>query len=288
MTSGVERPSGNERSSGIERRSLLAAGATGFVALIGGCGAAAASPRAGNAPRATTRADASPPAAASVVVANGPLAGRVVGIDPGHNGGNFKNPAFLNAPVWNGREWEGCDTTGTETDAGYTEALYNFNVAQFLRAELVSDGATVVMTRTSNDGLGPCVNRRARIIDDAHADVAIDIHADGGPPTGRGFSILEPVADGTNDAVIASSARFGAVLRSAYAAATPMPVSDYYGVDGIEYRDDLAGLNLTSVPKVLIECGNMRNAADAALLSTTEFQRAAAHAIATGIRRFLG
>jgi N-acetylmuramoyl-L-alanine amidase len=282
-------------SSGIERRSLLAAGATGFVALIGGCGAAAdpraaaraGTVRAGTVRAGTVQAGAPPSAATSVVTANGPLAGRVVGIDPGHNGGNFKNPAFLNAPVWNGREWEGCDTTGTETDAGYTEALYNFNVARFLRAELVSDGATVVMTRTSNDGLGPCVNRRARIIDDAHADVAIDIHADGGPPGGRGFSILEPVADGTNDAVITSSARFGAVLRSAYAAGTPMPVSDYYGVDGIEYRNDLAGLNLTSVPKVLIECGNMRNAADAALLSTTEFQRTAAHAIATAIRHFL-
>jgi N-acetylmuramoyl-L-alanine amidase len=275
-------------SSEIQRRSLLAAGATGFVALIGGCGAAAAQPRAAASPSAAPR-DGDRPAGGvmSAAVATGVLAGRVVGIDPGHNGRNYTNPAFLNAPVWNGREWEGCDTTGTETDDGYTEALFNFNVAEFLRDKLRSDGATVVMTRTSNDGLGPCVNRRSRIIDDAHADVAIDIHADGGPPDGRGFSILEPVADGTNDKVIASSKRFGDVLRSAYGAGTPMPLSDYYGVDGIEYRPDLAGLNLTSVPKVLIECGNMRNAADAELLRTTEFQRAAAHAMATAIVSFL-
>jgi N-acetylmuramoyl-L-alanine amidase len=275
-------------SSDIQRRSLLAAGATGFVALIGGCGAAAAQPRAAASPSAAPR-DGDRPAGGvmSAAVATGVLAGRVVGIDPGHNGRNYTNPAFLNAPVWNGREWEGCDTTGTETDDGYTEALFNFNVAEFLRDKLRSDGATVVMTRTSNDGLGPCVNRRSRIIDDAHADVAIDIHADGGPPDGRGFSILEPVADGTNDKVIASSKRFGDVLRSAYGAGTPMPLSDYYGVDGIEYRPDLAGLNLTSVPKVLIECGNMRNAADAELLRTTEFQRAAAHAMATAIVSFL-
>jgi N-acetylmuramoyl-L-alanine amidase len=275
-------------SSEIQRRSLLAAGATGFVALIGGCGAAAAQPRAAASPSASAR-DGDRPASAvtPAAIASGVLAGRVVGIDPGHNGRNYTNPAFLNAPVWNGREWEGCDTTGTETDDGYTEALFNFNVAEFLRDKLVSDGATVVMTRTSNDGLGPCVNRRSRIIDDAHADVAIDIHADGGPPDGRGFSILEPVADGTNDAVIASSKRFGDVLRSAYGAGTPMPLSDYYGVDGIEYRPDLAGLNLTTVPKVLIECGNMRNAADADFLRTTEFQRAAAHAMATAIVSFL-
>jgi len=274
-------------SSEIQRRSLLAAGATGFVALIGGCGAAAAQPRAAASSTALPRAGDRPVSAAPAALTTGVLAGRVVGIDPGHNGRNFTNPAFLNAPVWNGREWEGCDTTGTETDDGYTEALFNFNVAEFLREKLTSDGATVVMTRTSNDGLGPCVNRRSRIIDDARADVAIDIHADGGPPDGRGFSILEPVADGTNDAVIASSKRFGNVLRSAYRAGTPMPLSDYYGVDGIEYRPDLAGLNLTTVPKVLIECGNMRNAADAALLRTTGFQRAAAHAMATAIVGFL-
>ena len=46
----------------------------------------------------------------------------MVGIDPGHNGGNFSDPDFINKPVWNGREEEACDTTGTETDGGYTEA----------------------------------------------------------------------------------------------------------------------------------------------------------------------
>ena len=45
-----------------------------------------------------------------------------------------------------------------------------------------------------------------------------------------------------------------------------MPDSTYDGVDGLESRNDLAGLNLTTVPKVLIECGNMRDATDAALL----------------------
>ena len=87
--------------------SLLAA-----VALAG-------SPR-GALPHAARRASPSP--------------GKVVGIDPGHNGGNFSDPSFINSPVWNGREEEACDTTGTETDGGYTEALFNFRVASYLRA----------------------------------------------------------------------------------------------------------------------------------------------------------
>ena len=48
-----------------------------------------------------------------------PLAGKVIGIDPGHNGLNYTDPAFLNHKIWNGREWEGCDTTGTQTAGGY-------------------------------------------------------------------------------------------------------------------------------------------------------------------------
>ena len=216
-----------------------------------------------------------------------PLAGKVVGIDPGHNGGNAADPAYINTIIWNGRESETCDTTGTQTASGYTEARFNFNVARYLRADLEAAGARVVMTRTNNHGVGPCVNRRARIIDNAHADVAIDIHADGGPAWGRGFTVLEPVADGPNDHVISASERFGRDVRAALLQRTSMPESTYYGSNGIQFRDDLAGLNLTTVPKVLIECGNMPNATDASLLTSPRFQRKLAAAFEDAIVRFL-
>ena len=216
-----------------------------------------------------------------------PLAGKIVGIDPGHNGRNYTDPAYIDQQVWNGREWENCDTTGTETDGGYTEALFNFLVAEYLRADLIRDGARVVMTRDSNDGIGPCVNTRSYIINKGHADVAVDIHADGGPASGRGFAVLEPVADGPNDRVIAASARLGADIRAAMLAYTAMPVSDYDGKNGIKHRDDLAGLNLTKVPKILIEVGNMRNATDAKMLTSAKFQQQVAKALLAAIIRFL-
>jgi N-acetylmuramoyl-L-alanine amidase len=216
-----------------------------------------------------------------------PLAGKIIGIDPGHNGGNFTDPGAIARLVWNGTAWETCDTTGTTTDGGYPEAQFTFDVARYLRADLRRDGARVVMTRTSNDGVGPCVDRRAQIINDARANVAVDIHADGGPASGRGFTVLEPVADGPNDTVIAASQRLGDDVRQAMLAGTAMPVSDYTGVDGIMPRDDLAGLNLTTVPKVLIECGNMRNATDAGLLVTARFQRQVASALAAAVVAFL-
>ena len=216
-----------------------------------------------------------------------PLAGKVVGIDPGHNGLNYTSPAFLARKVWNGREWEGCDTTGTRTAGGYTEARFNWNVAVYLRADLIRMGARVVMTRTGNRGLGPCVDTRSRILNRAHANVSIDIHADYGRLSGRGFTVLEPVADGPNNKVIGSSRRFGRDVHTMMLRDTALRVSDYYGRDGYISRNDLAGLNLTTMPKVLIETGNMHNAADAALLVSPKVQRAVATALAAAIARFL-
>jgi N-acetylmuramoyl-L-alanine amidase len=226
------------------------------------------------------------PAAATVWQAK-PLAGKIIGIDPGHNGRNGADPGYINHLVWNGRAWEACDTTGTSTNGGYPEARFNFNVATYLRQDLRRDGARVVLTRPGNHGAGPCVNRRSQLINRAHADVAIDIHADGGPAWGRGFTVLEPVADGPNNKVIKSSKRFGLDVRSAILSHTSMPTSDYYGRHGLIFRADLAGLNLTRVPKVLIETGNMRNAADAGLLTSARFQRRMARALEAAIIRFL-
>jgi len=284
--------------TGRARARLLTAAACPVVlaCLVTACGSAPPSPggagSAGDAAAspAAVRSSADPGASTpqpSPSPAAKPLAGITVGIDPGHNGLNGTDPGYINHMIWNGRESETCDTTGTQTASGYTEARFNFNVARYLRAALLADGARVVMTRQNNHGVGPCVDRRAQILNDSGARVAIDIHADGGPAWGRGFTVLEPVADGPNDHVIQASERFGRDVRGALLARTNMPVSSYYGSNGVEFRDDLAGLNLTTVPKVLIETGNMRNATDAALLTSPSFQRQLARAFLAAILTFL-
>ena len=217
----------------------------------------------------------------------GVLRGKVVAVDPGHNGGNFTSATVIGKLIWNGRESETCDTTGAETGGGYTEAQFNWNVALYLTAYLRAEGATVALTRTSNTGVGPCVTERAAIGNEVHANAAISIHADGGPPGGRGFAILEPVADGPNDAIIGPSVTLGADLRAAFASGTGEPFSSYDGTDGIQPRDDLAGINLSRIPKVFIECANMRNASDAALVTSVRWQAEAARAIAAGLTAYL-
>jgi N-acetylmuramoyl-L-alanine amidase len=84
------------------------------------------------------------------------------------------------------------------------------------------------------------------------------------------------------------SGLLGEDVRARLLAGTVMPPSDYDGVNGFKARDDLAGLNLARVPTVLVEVGNMRNATDAALLTSASFQRQAAAALAAAMIDFLG
>src|SRR5205085_3849331 len=130
-----------------------------------------------------------------------------------------------------------CDTTGTATSDGrLTETAFNFDVAVRMRADLRRRGSDVVLTRPSNRGVGPCIDRRAAIGNRAHADAAISIHADGGPPGGRGFEVIyKPRAPPSRGLALA--------VRQAFAAITGEPYSNYVGRDGLDVRTDLGGLN---------------------------------------------
>jgi N-acetylmuramoyl-L-alanine amidase len=220
-----------------------------------------------------------------------PLAGLTVAVDPGHDGGNGSDPGYIDQPIDGGDFTEPCDTVGTTTDDGYTEHAFNFDVAMRLDALLTAEGATVVLTRTNDTGVGPCVNTRAAIGNAAHAAAAISIHADGGPADGRGFTVItpEPVVSpiSNNIAVVLPSEALGIDVRNAFAADTGEPESTYDGVNGLDARDNLGGLNLSTVPKVLIECANMKNAGDAASLENPAWRQSAAQGIADGITAFL-
>jgi N-acetylmuramoyl-L-alanine amidase len=145
-----------------------------------------------------------------------------------------------------------------------------------------------VMTRTTDDGVGPCINVRAEIGNRAHADAAVSIHADGGPTSGRGFHVIYPTPlPGLTAAIARPSRRLAVDLRAAYEQGTGMARADYIGHDGLDERSDLGGLNLSKVPKVFIETGNMNNATDAVKLTDAGFRERAARAIAAGIARFV-
>ncbi len=226
--------------------------------------------------------------ASSGALTAGSLAGKIIAVDPGHNGDAAKYPQLINKLHNAVSKMKPCETTGTATDAGYPEAAFTFDVAIRLTALLRAAGATVVLTRTTNTGWGPCFDERAAIGNNAHANVAISIHADGAPASGHGFHVLEPVdVHGPSTAILVPSHRLAVDIRDAYQAGTGLPPANYIGTAGIDPRSDMGGLNLSSVPKVLLECGNMRNAGDAAKLTDPAFRQRIAAAIAVGLTRFL-
>ena len=216
------------------------------------------------------------------------LSGKVVAIDAGHNGGNSAHSGEINQLVDAGNGvTKACDTSGTASNDGYPEFEFTLSVAKVLQSMLETQGVTVVMVRNDSAGWGPCITQRAQIGNDARADIAISIHGDGNDSPGtRGFHVLVPQTTNVNGAIAPASNRFGTILRDSVLA-TGMPESNYLGTNGIMTRGDLGGLNLSTVPKVFIECGNMRNATDASMMRSDTFQHAAAAAISSAVLQFL-
>ncbi|MFJ8105617.1 N-acetylmuramoyl-L-alanine amidase [Streptomyces sp. NPDC096132] len=221
-----------------------------------------------------------------------PLKGKVVVIDPGHNVTNSQHTAEINRKVDIGTNRKECDTTGTSTDSGYSEARFTLDVAHRLRTLLREQGATVKLTQDGDRPFGPCVDERARIGNAAHADAVVSIHADGSAEGNRGFHVILPasVHEGAADtrAIVAPSKDLGKLIADDFARSTGSSPSNYIGDGtGLVTRQDLGGLNLSTVPKVFIECGNMRDTKDAALLTSGAWRQKAAQGISEGIVSFL-
>lgn len=202
----------------------------------------------------------------------GPLAGVRVNIDPGHNGANAANARKIARLVDAGPIRKACDTVGAATSSGTKESTINYRVARELQRELEARGAVVALTRPNDRGWGPCINRRAAIGN--RSDLAISIHADGNlGRSARGFHVIKPQRmEGYTDDIASESGRLALHVRGAMDR-TGIPRSNYIGRDGLDTRGDLGGLNLSNVPKVFVEMGNLRHRRDARALTRPAMQR---------------
>lgn len=232
---------------------------------------------------------------APAALAAGPLTslrGKTVVIDPGHNPGDAAHPSEINRPVDYGLGTKPCDTTGTATPGGYAEARYTLDVSSRLAAILRAAGAKVILTHTATSpAWGPCITERAAIGNRAHADVAISIHADGGPSSGHGFASIAPAGPiphtGLTAAMVAADVRLAAALRVEYPLASGISPSTYLGSNGVYRSSYYGGLDWSHVPKVLLETANMRNPAEAARIEQARVRQGIARGIALGLARFL-
>jgi N-acetylmuramoyl-L-alanine amidase len=211
------------------------------------------------------------------------IAGKTVFLDPGHNGANDSS---INRQVVNGRGGtKECQTSGTTTDGGYPEHSFNWDTVLRIREQLSQLGVRTALSRGNDNALGPCVDQRAAMANALHPDAVVSIHADGGPPDGRGFHVnySDPPL---NDAQAGPSVRFAQTMRDQLVASNMQP-STYRGTDGLYGRADLAGLNLAQYPSILIEMGNMKNAEEAAVLTSADWRARYAAAVTRGIAAYL-
>lgn len=223
--------------------------------------------------------------------AEAPLAGRVVVLDAGHQLGNRDHPRQIDRPVPAGGFTKPCNTTGTSTDAGYPEATFTWQVTRQSRARLRDLGARVVMTRTSNraDRWGPCVDERGRAGNDVAADLKVSIHADGTYAAGaRGFHVIAPASrPGWTVGIAPESAALARDLKRGLKRAG-LPVANYVaGGDGLDVRGDLGTLNLSAMPAVMVELGNMRDAAEARRMTSRQGRATYAKGLVRGVRSYL-
>lgn len=211
------------------------------------------------------------------------IAGMVVFIDPGHNGAN---DASITHQVPTGRGGtKDCQTSGTSTNSGYMEHTFTWDTALRVRAALNALGVRTAMSRNNDTGVGACVDARAAAANALRPNAILSIHADGGPPSGRGFHVNYS-APPLNQAQAGPSVQYARIMRDQLQA-SGIPPSNYIGQDGLYGRSDLAGLNLAQYPSVLVECGNMKNPVDSALMESPDGRQKYADALVRGVAGFL-
>ena len=211
------------------------------------------------------------------------VAGMAVFLDPGHNA---VNDASIAQQVPNGRGGtKECQTSGAATDDGYPEHAFNWAVVGLIQGALDQMGVRTQLSRGNDSSVGPCVDQRAEAANAMHPDAIVSIHADGGPPSGRGFHVNYS-SPPLNDVQSGPALRLAHAIRDALVAAGYQP-STYVGSDGLYGRADLAGLNFAQYPAVLVELGNMRNADEAAQMESPDGRARYAAAVTSGITAFL-
>lgn len=267
-----------------------------LLALLAACGTPPPPPTTAAPSRAPAQVPSPAPGAPPLTRAGGPDAraraapgdAPVVVLDPGHNGGNAGAADEIAREVPDGRGGtKPCNTTGTGTATGYAEHAFAFDVAQRVTRVLTERGVVVRSTRSDDAGVGPCVDQRAATANEARAALTVSIHADSAPAADdRGFHVA------VADPALAPSQR-GPSLDLARALAAGLEgrgftPSTYRGEGGLDPRPDLAGLNLARVPAALVECANMRNPGETAVLADPAGRQRYADGIAAGILATLG
>jgi N-acetylmuramoyl-L-alanine amidase len=202
---------------------------------------------------------------------------KVIVIDAGHQGkANLKKEAI--GPGSKKQKYKVAGgATGVSTKK--KESATNLEIAKKLKTELESRGYKVIMTRTSQK-VNISNMQRAKIGNTNNADAVIHLHCDSSDShSTKGAHTIAPK---TNNPYVSKSvqkkcAKLAKSVIKSYTKKTGIKSK------GVNYRNDLTGLNWTKVPSIYIEMGFLSNKSEDKKLNNGEFQKKCAKGIADGI-----
>ena len=192
--------------------------------------------------------------------------GKVVIIDPGHQGqgDSTQEPIGPNASSTKARVTSG--TTGSVS--GWAEYELNLAVSLQLRDELVNRGYTVHMTREIHD-VNISNKERAAFATEQGGDILVRIHANGSDSGSvNGALCMAPTNSNPflSAGIISESQRLSRCIIDDYVAATG------FGNQGVYPTDEMSGINWSTMPVTIVEMGYMTNASDDAKMADPSMQ----------------
>ena len=206
------------------------------------------------------------------------LNGWKVAIDPGHQG-SWVDMSAQEPSAPGSSETKAKATTGTTGKfSGLNEYELNLQVSLLLRDELEDRGYEVVMTREDHD-TAISNKERAELATAEGADILVRIHANGSDDTSVNGA-LAMVPSQSNPYVgymYEECYELGDDILKAYCESTG--IAD----DGVQYYDNMSGINWSTIPVTILEMGFMSNQNDDLLMADETFQPVMAEGIANGI-----
>ena len=204
--------------------------------------------------------------------------GHIIGIDPGHQSESVDMSALEpNGP--GSSEMKAKCSTGTQgTYSGVPEYELNLEVSLQLKDELEQRGYQVVMTRTDNETAISNMER-AQYVAAQGAEIYVRIHANGDDShTASGALTMSPSQHNPYiPQLFDQSNKLSQCILDSYCAATGFQNL------GVQYYDNMTGINWSTVPVTILEMGFMTNQNDDQQMNNAEFQKTMVQGIANGI-----
>lgn len=204
--------------------------------------------------------------------------GILIAIDPGHQSPEIDMSGLEpNAPESGEMKVKATGGT-TGVFSGIPEYELNLEISLLLRAELEDRGYDVIMTRENNN-TAISNSERARLANDAGADISVRIHANGSEDQAvNGALVL--IGSEENPYVgdlYENSLKLGTAVLDSYCQETGMNNL------GVQTNDTMTGINWSDIPVIILEMGFMTNEQDDLNMADDDYRIRMAEGIANGI-----